>query len=254
MKKNSLFTNSLESLVERFNYNNAFIMANNSLLQIMNQESEVIRNALHAFNLPYSNLQPFYESYEIAHRFASMYDHYSAITEAIRQIQQPILFQNEQVTEIIQKLNHNPMIESWQKTEAALSALIGNGEINQFFPQAMELTKEIDADSLPEIQMPAIPPKQAESIRSSLPPLNLSERDFQIFLVVLEFILQFLCDMAQSNNADILENQQTQIAIQQEILETQRTQIDLQRQILEELKKSSSARSSNISISHTGNK
>lgn len=224
----------------------------NSLIRALNQGAAISNALTHSL----VELKPLYANLETVKLFTA-YSQTAQFQQAVKLTQHSAYlmnFRNEQVTEIIQRLNHNPMIESWQKTEAALSSLIGNGEINQFFPRAMELTKEIDADSFPEMQMPAIPPKQAKSIRSLLPPLNLSERAFQIFLVVLGCILQLLCDKAQSNNADILENQRTQIAIQQEILETQRTQIDLQRQILEELKKSSSACSSNISISHTGNR
>lgn len=253
MIKNSLFPNSLESSIWAFAHNYASIMANASWIQALNQETtmmKVVRESLESSPL---NLQPFYQSMETVKLF-SQYSQASELANAIYRTNRYILFHQEQIARLTRNFNQNPIAQSWNNTENILSFFSRNEEINQFFPQAMELTKEIDADFLPEMQIIAIPPKQAESIRSLLPPLNLSERAFQIFLVALGCILQLLCDMALSSDADRLEKQQTQIAIQREILEAQRTQIDLQKQILEELKKPNSARSSNISTSPTGNR
>ena len=76
-----------------------------------------------------------------------------------------------------------------------------------------------------------------ESCRKKFPPLNLSDKEFQVFLLILGLLLQLLFDSLTSHEDEILANQQKEIAIQTEIRE--------------ELRKFNASHSEDFSISPT---
>lgn len=258
MVKNPISPHSFESSIWAITHNYASIMANASWIQAMNQETammKMVHESLKTLESSRLNLQPLYQSAEIAKLF-SQFSQTSELTKAMYQANRYMLSHQEQIARITRTFSQNPMAQSWNNTENILSSLPRNVEINRIFADTMELMKEMQtADNAALLsRKQSVPHEQDQSIRSLLPPLNLSDKDFQVFLLILGIVIQCLCDAATSSDSEILKNQQTQIAMQQEMLENQQTQIEIQKQTLEELKKLNAAHSSDISTSPTDNR
>lgn len=126
------------------------------------------------------------------------------------------------------------------------------------FSPVRKLMKDISAEEnnslLLERKQIQLSPKNTKSIKNLISSWNLSEIEFEIFLVVLNVFLSCFFNFLLSSDKELMKSHQDQISIQQEMLENEELQTKLQVQTLEELKKLNADHSSDISTSPTDNR